>query len=404
MSLIKNRACLAAAFLASFCILLAGCGAKTEVVKEKPTVKVEELKKTSMTVTVDYPTKLVPSEDVTVSPEIPGKVSKVFFDVGDEVKKGDILFTLEAEDSKSQLRQTQAALTGTRENVKQQLVEAEAGVQQAKLQYDNIKTLYENGKALYEQGATSKQELDNLETSFKNAKVNLETAQKNLEILKGTDNGGLAAAQTSQAQSAVDAAEALVNNSTIRSPIDGKVSVCGVTAGELASAGMPAFTIINSGELTAEFTVPEEVRKNLSKGQSLELKVGVSGEQELDGVIDTIGLAADSKTGFYTVKLKVGNGAGACSPGSFARVVVPGESREGIFTVPGGAVVSENGIEYLYLVSGGVVEKRIIKTGIASEKAVEVEGELKEGDKVILEGQSFLDEGESVNLMQGGNS
>jgi HlyD family secretion protein len=401
MILKKSGVSIAAVSLMSLSILLAGCGTATEVIKEKPTVKVMELKKSSMVVTVDYPSKLLPSEEIDVSSKIPGRVSKVFFDVGDEVKKGDILFTLEAEDSKSQLRQTEAALSGTKENIKQQLIEAEAGVDQAKLQYDNVKSLYDNGKALYDQGATSKQELDNLETSYENAKLNLETAQKNLEILNGKDSGGLASAQKNQAQSAVDAAEVQVDNSVIRSPIDGKVSVCGVKAGELTSSGLLAYTIINSNNMVAEINVPDAVQKNLSKGQTLKLKVGVSGEQEFDGVIDTIGLLADSRTGFYTVKLKMENKSGACRPGMFAKAVVPGESREGIFTVPGGAVVSGNGIEYLYLVNDGIIVKRIIKTGIETDKAVEVEGDLKEGDRIILEGQSFLDEGDKVNVVQG---
>jgi HlyD family secretion protein len=398
----KSGAGPATVVLISLSILLSGCGAATETAKEKTKVNVMELKKSSLTVTVEYPSRLLPSEEINVSAKIPGRVSKVFFDVGDEVKKDDILFTLEAEDSKSQLRQTEAALSGTKENIRRQQLEAETGLSQAKLQYDNIKSLYEKTKALYEQGGASRQELDDLETSFENAKLNLETAQKNLDILQGGGSGGLASAQTNQAQSAVDAAAALVENSVIRSPIDGRVSVCNVKAGELTSSGMLSYTIINSNNLTAEINVPDEVRANLSKGQVLKLKVGVSEERLFDGVVDTIGLASDSRTGFYTVKLLLDNRDGACMPGMFAKVVVPKENREGIFTVPGGAVVSENGIEYLYTVSEGTVVKKIIKTGISTEKAVEVEGDLKEGDSVILEGQSFLDEGEEVDVTQGG--
>ncbi len=402
MTCAKSRISLTAALLLASAVLLSGCAPAVEAVKEKPAVKTMELKKSSLTVTVDYPSKLLSSEEINVSAKIPGRVAEVFFDVGDEVKAGDILFTLEAEDSKSQLRQTEAALSGTKENVKQQLLEAEKGLNQAKLQYDNAKSLYEKTKALYEQGGASKQELDNLETSYENSKLNMETAQKNLEIIKGSGSGGLATAQTNQAQSAVDAAAALVENSVIRSPIGGKVSVCNVKAGELTSSGMLAYTVVNFTSMTAEINVPDEVQQRLSKGQVLKLKVGVSEEKTLDGVIDTIAPAADSRTGFYTVKLRMDNKDGACKPGMFAKAIVPSGSREGVFTVPGGAVVSENGIEYLYLVSDGSVVKKIIKTGVSTEQAVEVQGDLKEGDSIILEGQSFLDEGEKVNVVQGG--
>lgn len=399
---IKSAFFPAVSILLSLCTLLAGCGNVAVTVKEKPTVNVVELKKSSLSVTVDYPSRLRPSEEINVSSKIPGRVSKVFFGIGDEVKKGDVLFTLEAQDSQSQLRQAEAALSGTKENIRQQQLQAETSLNQAKLQYDNIKSLYENTKDLYEVGATSKQEMDNMETSYKNSELNLKTAEKNLEIIKGSGSGGLSTAQADQAQSAVDASAVQVDNSIIRSPIDGKVSACGVKEGELTSGGMLAYTIINSNDMTAEINVTDEVQTRLSKGQSVKMKVGISDEKLLDGVVDTIGLSADSRTGFYTVKILLNNKDGVCKPGMFAKAAIPSENKEGIFTVPGGAIVSENGIEFLYLVSEGNVVKKIIKTGISTDKAVEVEGDLKEGDKIILDGQSFLDEGEKVDVVQGG--
>lgn len=401
--MLKKKGAAAAAVLLAASVLLTGCGKTEETVTVKPAVKIMELTKTSLPVDVEYPSKVYPSKEINVSSKIPGKVAEVFFDVGDEVKAGDILFTLESEDIKSQLKQSEAALSGTKESVKRQKLEAETSLNQAKLQYDDAKSLYDRSKALYDQGATSKQEMDNIETAYKNAELNLKTAQKNLDILNGSGSEGLASAQVDQAQSAVEAARVQVDNSIIRSPIDGKVSVCNVKAGELTSTAIQSYTIINSNYMTAEINVPDDVQTKLSKGQTLKIKTGVSDERSYNGTIDTIAPAADARSGFYKVKILLDNKSGALSSGMFVKAVVPYESREGIFTVPGGAVVSENGIEYLYIVSGGTVVKKIITTGISAENAVEVQGDLKEGDAIILEGQSFLDEGEKVDAVREGS-
>lgn len=403
MKPIKLKTALTASILLLFIIFISGCSQKNEITNDVPSVKVMELKKTSLTVTVDYPAKLLPSQDINVSARIPGKVAGVNFDVGSKVKKGDILFTLEAEESNSQLSQSKAALSSTKENIKRQLLDAQTALDQAQLQYDNSKSTYEKTEELYRQGAASKQDRDNVENLYKNAAVSLEAAKKNLEILKGSGSGGLASAQTNQAQSVVDTASIQVENSIIRAPIDGTVSVCNVKAGELTSSAINAFTIINSDDLSAEISVPGEVQSVLSIGQVLRFKVGVNGEKELDGTIDTISPAADPGTGFYSVKLVVKNGDGSLKPGVFAKAVVPTISRNGVMTVPGGAIVSENGIEFVYVMQDGIVVKKIVRTGASTDTSTEISGDLKEGDKIILEGQSFLSEGEKVEAVRGDN-
>ena len=403
MIILRYKAAAGVLILLSCGMLLTGCGAAVdEAVKEIPAVKVMELKKASLTVTVDYPSRLLPSQDIDIAAKIPGRVSNVYFSIGSAVKKGDILFTLEAEDSKSQLQQSEAALSGTTESIRQQLLQAETNLSQAQLRYDDAKDAYEKAETLYMQGAVSKQQRDDSETALKNATVNLEAAKDNLNILTGNGQGkGLAAAQASQARSAVNAASVQVENSVIRSPIDGEVSACNVKAGELTSSAMTAYTVINSGDLTAEINVPAEVQAVLKPGMALKLKAGISEEKELDGVVSTISPAADSKTGFYNVKITLQNKDGAVKPGSFARVVVPVLSKNGIFTVPGGAIVAENGIEYLFEVRDGTVVKKIVQTGVSTETATEVQGELNEGDRIILEGQNFLSEGEKVEAVGG---
>jgi multidrug efflux pump subunit AcrA (membrane-fusion protein) len=82
----------------------------------------------------------------------------------------------------------------------------------------------------------------------------------------------------------------------------------------------------------------------------------------------------------------------------FARVSFLMEKRENVLVVPNGAVVTETGVDYLFVVSDGALKKIVIQTGISDEAVTEVTAGLQEGSSVVTEGQSFLNDGEKVTI------
>jgi HlyD family secretion protein len=161
---------------------------------------------------------------------------------------------------------------------------------------------------------------------------------------------------------------------------------------------VPAFVVIDVSTVTAEASVEEGMVEKIHKGQSVSVSVDAAGRVALRGIVDTISPAADPRTQGYTVKVRIDNAGDAIRPGMFARVSFPFAKRENVLVVPNSAVVTETGVDYIFVVADGTLRKIVIQTGISDESITEVTAGLKEGSSVVTEGQSFLNDGEKVTI------
>ena len=407
-----HKITLLAVILALLGTTFTGCGAKTAVVQpDIKNVRAVGATTASIEMDVEYAGKIKPAEEVTVSSKVSGKVSTVSADVGSEVQAGQVLFTLDSKDVDAQYQQSQAALDSARANltrtsdssISQQVIQAESAVKQAQIQYDDIKNLYDKTKKLFQAGSATQQQMDDLDTRVKGAQVQLETAQADLSLIKekaGPQSVDVASAQVTQAQAGVNLASTQLDNDVISSPIAGTVSIRNIEVGELTSSAVAAFTIINTKTLTVEVSIPDSMVEKVRKGQNAPVKISALGEKVFDGIVDSISPSADAKTDAYIVKIKVDNADGSIKPGMFARVVFPTEKKENILTVPNQAIVVESGIQYIYAVVQNAIVKKPIETGLSNDKVTEVTKGLNAGDDVVTEGQSFLNEGEKVNVVK----
>jgi RND family efflux transporter MFP subunit len=240
-----------------------------------------------------------------------------------------------------------------------------------------------------------------VQTRFDSAGIALEAAQQNLGLIQdkgGPQSMGVASSQVDQAQATVDLAQSQLENTIVTSPITGVVSARNVDPGELVSGAAPAFVVIDVSTVTAEASVEEGIVEKIHTGQGVSVSVEAAGSRKLRGIVDTISPAADLRTQGYTVKVRIDNPGDAIRPGMFARVSFLMEKRENVLVVPNGAVVTETGVDYLFVVSDGALKKIVIQTGISDEAVTEVTAGLQEGSSVVTEGQSFLNDGEKVTI------
>ena len=263
--------------------------------------------------------------------------------------------------------------------------------------------MYDIDKTLYDSGIIAKKEMDDMEAKLKNAQYQMEQANDSLKILKSKvipETVDVANTQVRQAQVAVDLASTQIDNATVVSPITGVVSMRNIDEGELISNMIPVFTIININTLIAEVNIPVTTAVKLKKGQNVSLKINTINNRDFQGTIDTISPSADSKTQLYIVKIKIDNTNEAIKAGLFTKVILTEEEKDKVLIVPNEAVIIENSVPYLYMVKDGAVKKTVIVTGISDDKITEVTSGMSEGDNVIIEGQSFLNDGEKVNMIK----
>lgn len=388
-----------------------GKGKKVETKQEVKNVKVQKVAKASISTEVEYPSKLMPITEVTVTPKLSGKVSQVNVNVGDTVTAGQTLFALDTAELNAQLQQQQAALTAANANyaktsdsgLVQQITSAEQALGKYQITYNDAKDNYEKMQKLFDAGAIAKQELDNAKSKFDSASLDLNSAQTNLTLLTekiGPQSTVAAQASVQQAQAGVNSAQVQLNNAIVTSPITGVVSVKTVEVGEIASGATSSVTVIDSSTLIAEINVPDKMVGKIQVGQQVPVKVNALADKKITGVIDNISPNADDKNHSYTVKVKIDNSKGEIKSGMFAKVSIPAEQKDNILTVPNEAVKIENSVKYIYIVDGGKVKKLSIDTGVSNDKITEVAGNVKEGASIITEGQNLLNDGEKVNVVK----
>ena len=197
----KRVACM---LTAGVVLLMSACSTKSEETSQEPKkipVEVMKLTKGEVRNEFTFSGKLTASEVANLVPMVNGKVDEVNFEVGDEVKAGDILFVVDNDSYVNNLSSASAGLKA-----------ADAGVAVAELGLKNATTAYENNKILYEAGAISKSSFDQVELGYEQAKIQLESAKAQREA---------SAAQVATLNDTID-------ESVVESPIDGILTECNV--------------------------------------------------------------------------------------------------------------------------------------------------------------------------------
>jgi HlyD family secretion protein len=389
---------------------LAGCTRTAQsAVQEPKTVTATRAKRATIALSLVYPARIRPKQEIVVSPKVAGRVASVRADIGQRVRAGEVLFTLESRDFDAQSRQAKAALDSARANLTRtsdsslgsQEIQAQAAVRQAQVQYDDARDMYARVQKLFDGGTASRQQLDGAKARFDSAAIALDTAKQNLSMLQdksGPQSTGVASSQVDQAQATADLAESQLSNTIIRSPISGVVASRAIDPGELVAAGMPTFVVIDQSTVTAEASVEEGMVGKIHVGQAVAVAVEAAGAAGLSGVVQSVSPSADPRTLGYAVKVRIDAAQAALRSGMFARISFPIESRENVLVVPNTAVVTETGVDYVYVVSSGVLKKTAVQLGSADDAVTEISSGLSDGAFVVTAGQSFLADGQTVTV------
>ncbi|WP_172408222.1 efflux RND transporter periplasmic adaptor subunit [Desulfosporosinus sp. FKA] len=357
-------------------------------------VKAQKVALGSLSTMVDYASKFDPVQEIQVFPKTGGRVASLNVDIGSKVSSGQVLFTIDASDLQAQLQIQQQSLAVAEENLAKTRLSSQQTLEKSQITYNDAQKDYNNEKALYDGGAASKQDLDSAKTKYDNAAIELNAAKDDLAV-------SAAEAQVEQAKASVNAAQVQLDNLTVVSPISGVVSAKDVKVGGMVSSQSGSVTVIDSSSMVAEISVPDLVIGKIKVGQTVPVSINALKDKKVSGVITTISPNSDAKDNSYLVKVKIDNSQSGLTAGMFIKVSLPAESESNILLVPNQALNIENNVNYLYAVVNGKVKKIAVTVGISDNKNTEVKGNITKGMEVVTEGQSFLNEGEKVNIVEG---
>jgi len=345
-----------------------------------------------------------------------GKITSIKVDVGDSVKKGDVLLTMDTEDLALKLKDANSKIEAAKaelssadsSNYVNKIEIAQVAVDVAKVTYESESRNLNNSKTLYESGAISKQELDNTEDAYKNAEATLKSANFQLEdIKKGTPdyvkNGYIAGVE--QAVILRDTIMRDIEKQQVLASIDGVIIEKLVDENSIGIAGKEAFLIgdITSLELQANI-LSDDIYK-VKIGNEVEVSGKSIGSSTVKGKVIKIAPEAKNVTSSLGVNQKrvpvtieISDDMDLLKPGYDLDIKVITEMKSDTLIIPDSAVFDYKGSSCVFVVDSGKAVIREVKKGIESEKTIEIIDGLKQGEKILLKPDNNTKEGMKIKL------
>lgn len=352
----------------------------------------------------------------TVYIEGSGKINSIKVNVGDSVKKDDILLTMDKEDlelklqdANSKIEAAKAQLASTDiSNYVNKIEIAEAEVDKAKVSYESASRNLNNSRTLYESGVISKQELDNAEDAYENAEATLKSSNNQLEdVKKGTPdyvkNGYVAGVE--QAVILKNTIIREIERQQILSPIDGIIIEKLVDENSIGAPGTVAFLVGNIKSLELETNILSDDIYKVKMGNEVEISGKAMGNSTLKGKIVKIAPEAKNITSSLGVNQKrvpvtieISDDTNLLKPGYDLDIKIITEVKSNTLIIPDSAVFDYQGNSCVFVVDNGKAVIKQIKKGIESEKTIEVVESLKEGERILLKPDNNTKEGMKIKL------
>jgi len=349
-----------------------------------PAMSVVKVGDADFTETVAVSGSLVPREEILVAPEVEGfRVLDLKVDVGDRVKKGDVLAILVQESLDAQLAQNDASLArgdAAISKARSAIAEAEAHAAEADASFDRAKPLKNSG---YLSAST----YDQREAAAKSSQAQLVAARDGLK---------LAEAEKAQVEAQRRELQWRRDNTQVTAPADGLVSRRTARIGGMASGvAEPLFRIVLRGEVELDAEVIETELAKMSPGQKA--KINVAGVGDVAGAVRLVSPEVDKTTRLGRARIFLGDDP-RLRIGSFARGTVDTAVAHGL-AVPSSAVVFDAEGAFVQVVRDGHIVRNNIKTGLISGGRVEVREGLAVGDMVVAKAGTFLRDGDAVRAI-----
>ncbi|MCW2243704.1 efflux RND transporter periplasmic adaptor subunit [Azospirillum canadense] len=305
-----------------------------------------------------------PLAAIAIKARVDTVVDTVHFTEGQEVKAGDLLFSLDARALDAQLRQAQANL----ERDKANLEKARGDVRRY--------------SELVRSNAISRQQLD--------------AAIATADALEGTVKADNAA---------IEAARVALSFTRITAPMDGRTGAVNAKAGTMVRAAdaTPLVTLTQLRPITVAFNVPERhlptIRKAMETGK-LPVTAGIPGDSRApeDGVLSFVDSQVDQQSGTILVKGQFPNTDTRLWPGQFVDVVLTLRVEPQALTLPDESVQTGQEGRFVYVVKGDdTVEVRPVTVSRSQDGLAIIASGLQAGERVVVDGQSRLFPGAKVS-------
>ena len=361
---------------------------------------------------------------VSVRAQVGGELMRVHIKEGQDVKKGDLLFTIDPRVYEAALAQAQATLARDRGNVLQakavlerdraRVSQAKAALERDRAQARNAETQERRYRDLLGKELIAREQYDQIKATFDSLNATLSADEADVagaeETVRVDDAAIKSAEQVVRAdEAAVDNARLQLGYTVIRSPVDGRTGSLMLHEGNLVRAGGTndsTLLVINQVQpIYASFTVPQQqlpaIKRYMAQG-ALSVEAVPTGEtRPVTGTVTFIDNAVDPTTGTIRLKAQFTNEERRLWPGQFVNVAMTLAIEPDVIVAPAAAVQTGQQGAYVFVVKpDSTVETRPVVVARNQGNDAIISKGLKAGEKVVTDGQPRLVQGSAVEVRQ----
>ncbi len=322
-------------------------------------VKVSQTVKNNKSQFLSVSGKIQASNSADLSTRMMGYVNKVYVNVGDKVKKGQLLISINNSDLEAKKGQVNAGIT------------------QAKAAFKNAEKNYNRFKNLFESNSVTQKEMDDMTANYEVAKAGLEAANQ----MKNEIN-------------------AQFTYSNITAPFGGVITSKNIEAGDMANPGMPLISLETPKKFEVMAMVPETEISNIKKGTAVNVLVKAI-DKTIIGKVTEVSTSAKNTGGQYLAKIALAKTDATILSGMFSTVQFPVERKvkSELVLIPMDAIVKNGQLSGVYTVSSSnTALLRWLRLGRTYGNSVEVLSGLNTDESYIVSAEGKLFNGAKISI------
>lgn len=273
-----------------------------------------------------------------IAPQMPLRIKRVLVEVGDQVKKGQVLATLDA-----------------------------TNLEQARLKMVNDSIEFARIDGLYQVGGISKSNWDAMKLASSVSKSNYNN---------------------------------LLENTVLRTPVSGIVTARNYDAGDMYG-GLPVYVVEQITPVKLKVNVSEKLFAQIKKGMEVDVKLDVYGDEVFKGKVSLVYPTIDAATRTFPVEVTIANANQRVRPGMFARVTFSYGTANHV-VVPDQAVIKQTGSgdKYVYVYNNGTIDFKKVELGRRLDTEYELISGVASGDQVVTEGHTRVVNGGKAEVVK----
>jgi RND family efflux transporter MFP subunit len=312
-----------------------------------------------VTVTATATGTVKAEDEMKVSSQRTGRIIRLNFEEGDNVKAGDVIAELDSREAEVHLRQVEGELRAS-----------EARLSQTKVNLEDAERSLKRIKSLYKDGLVSEQDVDTAQKSYD---LNSSLYEASLASLKGV-------------RASLDLAKIQFDYSFIKAPITGVISQRPVEIGDTVLLGSPVATIVQLDRIYVKATIDEVDVGRVFVGQPVEITIDAFPERVFEGKVirvSPIVLGVKQETRTFEVRVGFTKREERIKPGMSADIEIITDALKGILFVPANTVIERKGKKMVYIIEGRRARLVPVEIGLSTWDYIEIKKGLKEGDRII---------------------